>query len=209
MYVDVLGKESILSSLKKLGNSSNSIGKVSAMDFGGSPIITDRKDHSLLGIKSKLSGIDDVLLGIILESMYKSESSGPGSHIIIQDFIERNLLNLCRQSEIGNSKLISFNPKNISKSIKEAIESSSQQDVEYIINGLIQDDSISSLVLDACKMSGPQVKIFVNNENGFSNSISYRSGYTFDVTLPIGPFHNEQKWEREWSKVVIIDGIIQ
>ena len=154
------------------------------------------------------NGLYKSILKILKESCYKSELlSGNSSDFFISFAI--NLLRNCLNFQ--NRNIVSFFKdwsEIFEKEFPLFVDYPTIKNVEYQLKKGIQDEQIQNLIINAFKLSGLESRIFIEPTKNSHSSIELKRGYTFQNKPIIEVFNPKIKWEQNYVKCLVIDGIL-
>ena len=161
--------------------------------------LSDMEFSKLRELYQGSSGFHSILLGMILEACHEAEKSIPhSSSIVIRSII----------SLLGHSGSISL-ASNMRNNLLSFRGRATRQDILNFFRSMSVDEKIGELSVLATEMAGLEGTIFLDEKIGVETFVEAKSGYNFTMILPIGPYPNEKKWERQWCKCMVIDGVVE
>ena len=155
-------------------------------------------------------GVTICIRNILLESVITIEkSSGFASLIAVMSCIH---LIKCKMNAmlVGNTQVIVDIEKDIS--IMSSLSRRTSKNIAFrSIRKYIGNPLASSIILQACNMTGHNGQLYIDKDYTSSTSIELTNGYTFPLCLePNFALSTKTKEWKEFSvKVLIIDGIIE
>ena len=166
---------------------------------GGYQFISGVEFSKLRELYQGSSGFHTILLGMILESCHQSEQVIPNS----STFVIRSILKLLG---LADNPLQNYDTRDrVLASRKRA----TSRDISNFFKGITTDEKMHQLALHAVEMAGLEGTIFVDEKMGIETFVEAKSGYNFNILLPLGPYLHEKKWERHWCRCMVIDGVIE
>ncbi len=158
------------------------------------------KDHATLITKSQANTsinwqnpVDQLIYDIVIDHCVRSEKNGPGSLLVA--------LNLILHSMNEETNIVK------QKNYQEVVDASFTPTYEQLKSFLlttINDEFLSSLILETINLSGMEGKIFFEISNNDTISIEKVNGFNFIVDFPI-----QKLFKQKDVKVLIIDGMIE
>ena len=137
-------------------------------------------------------GIDSMIAGMLLECVHEAEKRVPGSGAMVIKLI------VGPRADLENKSYDDISPTVLRRS-----------DIVGLLSSLSFSSTITDIVTEASSMAGMTGKIFIDVSKTNDTLIELKSGYNFSLLLPIGPFYGEKKWEKNWCKCFLIDGVIE
>ncbi len=193
-FSKIIFKDAITGSLDKILNTLRAATQDDLhviRECGGSIFISKRIYTLLNHIYANTSGIDSMLAGILLECIHEAELLVPGAGAAIIDLVDaRQIISL---TDVSQSEPIFL----------------TRDHMVALFSSFKFNDSISRVVKTAVELAGMNGKIFIDNSKTGDTVIELRCGYNFSFILPIGPFGGEKKWEKNWCKCLVIDGVVE
>jgi len=160
-------------------------------------IYVSKRPHTLLNeIYQNSTGLDSMISGMLLECVHESEKIVPGSGEIVIKLVLDGI-NRVSQEDCSGSE-------------NEAMPSPLKSgDIRGLLSSLHFSERIIDITDVAGNLAGMTGKVFIDMSKTDNTVIELKRGYNFSLLLPIGPFYGEKKWEKNWCKCVLIDGVIE
>ena len=160
-------------------------------------------NRSLSHINSRSSGIQKILLNMIITESYKAESISPSSSIIFASSLASYLQTKTIEG-INRHDLIS-DIKQLSLLTRDACI----KDLYECFESIQVHKRIVDIVSGAVQLVGIDGHIYVDHGHSKNTYVESIPGFKFKITVPEKYLHNVKKITRFNPRVAIIDGIVE
>ena len=158
-------------------------------------IYVSKRPYTLLNeVYQKSVGLDSMISGMLLECVHESEKVVPGSGEAVIKLVLDGI-NQARPDHDLENEIMPLSLRS--------------GEIRGLLSSLHFSEQVIDIVEAAGNLAGMTGKVFIDLSKTDETVIELKRGYNFSLLLPIGPFYGEKKWEKNWCKCVLIDGVIE